>query len=256
MKRGYGWKKDKGGTTDPRFKASWLSPARYMPLSLMPDDLNLWAWAPPAFDQGMFGTCTCNAVPELLEYNMLVNGDPLVTLSRAWLYWLSGVQQGDTSDDGRQLRDVVAAAAASGVVPEEAWTYDKVLQPIPTDLKATRVYANDCGKVDTTVPAMCTALMVGRPFCIGIPVYPQFESDEAAETGHITLPTWGQTPVGQHAMAVFQIQRSGALAGVLNSWGTGWGNQGRCTIPLEYLTKYGSDFWTIRSNTETHDVSS
>jgi len=256
MKRGYGWKPDRKGVDDPKFKASWFSPARYMPLSLMPDDLNLRQWAPPIFDQGLYGTCTCNAVPELLEYNMIVNGLPPTILSRAWLYTLSGELEGDTSDVGRQLRDVVAVAAQQGVVAEEIWPYSNVLQPIDRSLKAPRIFASDFGKVESTVPAMCTALMVGRPFCIGIPVYPQFESDEAAETGNITMPTWGQTPVGQHAMSVFRIQRRAEQASGPNSWGEGWGDRGWFKLPLDYLVKHASDCWTVRSNTESANATS
>ena len=30
-----------------------------------------------------------------------------------------------------------------------------------------------------------------------------------------------------------------------NSWGADWGTNGYGTLPIEYLSQYGSDFWVL-----------
>lgn len=247
--RHYGWKKDADDSRDKKFGLSWFSAARYMPLTFLPDDIDVGPWMPEVMDQGETSTCTCHAVEELLRYNLINNGGQGadVPLSRAYLYEMAGLAEGDTSDDGRQIRDVIKAAAA-GVPPEALWDFDKLCQPIPADVQAkATIRADDYSKVEMSDAGIITALYVGRPFVIGIPVYPAFESDEVAETGQVPMPTWGQTPIGQHAMATYRIQRRAGLAWSQNSWGKGWAVGGRCSFPVEYLKKYATDTWTIRN---------
>ena len=95
-----------------------------------------------------------------------------------------------------------------------------------------------------------TVLQSGYTFTIGVPLFNQFESDEAAETGNIALPSGSL--IGGHEMHVVGADDSLKVIGetgafiVQNSWGPDWGNGGFCHIPYSYFDKTAGewDAWT------------
>lgn len=244
----YGHIPDDEDKRDISFKLSWLSPAKYMPLTFLPDDINLLPWFPPVQDQGQYGTCTAYTTTELLRYNMINNGEPDLPLSIAQLYQDSGLLEGNTSDVGRQIRDVIKTAANKGVVPLSAWGSENMLQPVSPTVYGLVVKAGEYAKVDISDAGILTALYVGRPFAFGVPVYKPFESGEVAETGIVPMPKWGETPVGQHAMPMARAERRANRLTSRNSWRADWGLQGNAVFQFEYIKKFATDPWTILTN--------
>ena len=243
--RSYGYIRD--ARDDRDHKLTLAAPGGEL---LVPDAHDLTAMFPPVMDQGQFGTCTAHGVTAAIRYNLINSDRGDVPLSRAQLYWDSGVIEGNTSDVGRQIRDVIKAIATKGAAREELWGYDKVgLQP-PPELYADAIkhealeycrIVNAAGEIDRA--SINTAIFVGHPVIIGIPVYKAFESDEVAETGIVPMPGALETEIGMHCMLMggYDLQHDR----VMNSWSASWGQAGYCSLPRGYLEKYGSDFWTI-----------
>lgn len=214
--------------------------------------LSVAAWCPPVLNQGNYGTCTGHAVTESMRYDRINNGLPDLALSIPQLYYDSGKIEGDTRDVGRQLRDVIKAAATTGVAPDDLWPYhydhlDTTEPPGNVKLAALQHTVSDYQSIGTDALSTQIALFLGRPVVIGVDLFAQFESDEAAETGVIRMPKPGETSVGAHAMLL--IGRTPDYDIVRNSWGPDWGDHGNCRLPRGYTEAHGFDFWVVFANT-------
>ncbi len=88
----------------------------------------------------------------------------------------------------------------------------------------------------------------GFPFVFGFTVYESFESQQVARTGIVPMPGRAERVVGGHAVVGVGYHGAEKRFIVRNSWGTGWGMKGYCTMPYDYLANpnLAEDFWTIR----------
>ena len=218
---------------------------------VVPDEHSLLDWFCPVMDQGATGTCTVHATTAAYRYNLLDNDLPDEPLSRAQLYWDAGVLENNTADVGRQIRDVVKAAAKTGIAKESLWGFDK-LGTQPT----AEVYADAANqmileyqRVEVNRQAINTAIYIGHPIIIGIPVFSAFESDEVAATGIVPMPRAGETEVGWHSVLLGAYGPQWDIA--MNSWNTWFGlpeRKGFFKLPTAYVPKLGQDLWTIFVN--------
>ncbi len=244
--RGYGCIRDAEDKRDYKFAAP-------VPSFVVPNAHDLTPMFPPVMDQGPYGTCTAHGAIEAMRYIMRNTDQSDVELSRAQLYWDAGVIEGDTSDVGRQIRDVVKALATKGVAREELWGYDKLGQ-MPT----LEVYADAANqvaleyvRVEVDRAAINTAIYMGNPVIIGIDVFKGFEADEAAQTGIIPMPGAFETPTGAHCVLLGAYDPQWDT--FMNSWADWWGlpdKKGYGKLPRGYLEKHGSDLWTIFMRTQ------
>ena len=92
-------------------------------------------------------------------------------------------------------------------------------------------------------------LAEGYPFVFGFTVYESFESQSVADTGVVPMPGSGEAVLGGHCVVAVGYDDSKRQFIIRNSWGTGWGLNGYCLMPYEYLLnpRLASDFWTIRT---------
>ena len=245
----YGWVKD---TPDPRdllFTASPVVAAKPLPKSA-----DLRPGCPPVYDQGQVGSCTANSIAGAFEFaqkkQMLTDFMP----SRLFIYYNERVIEGTVSQDsGAQVRDGIKSVATLGVPPETDWPYDikKFEQKPPA--KAYSDAKNDVvssyARVAQNLSQMQGCLAEGYPFVFGFTVYESFESQSVAETGIVPMPATGESVVGGHCVVAVGYNTTKRVFIIRNSWGTGWGMKGYCTMPFEYLLspQYASDFWTLRS---------
>jgi C1A family cysteine protease len=244
MKRWYGHKKDEKDTHDHKFALSWPSVAPFIPL---PPSVDLEPWCPPVLDQGQTNTCTVHACTEAMRYDYINTNGADLPLSRNFAYHQAGLIEGDTSDDGRQIRDVVKGLATAGVCKEELWPFDEPgsgpSSAANTDASGHKI--TDYQSVAVTAQGVKDALFVGRPVIIGVEVFSAFEED--LPTGIIPIPGMLEGSVGSHCMLA--IGYGNGYIKVRNSWGPDWGAMGNCFLPEQYIEKYGSDFWVINTNT-------
>jgi C1A family cysteine protease len=222
----------------------------------LPPSVDLRSECPPVYDQGQLGSCTANGIGGAIEFDQRKQGTREFTPSRLFIYYNERVIEGTVSQDaGAQIRDGIKAVAKLGAPPETDWPYDisKFTQRPPaqayTDAKQDLVSAY--ARVVQDITQMRGCIAEGFPFVFGFTVYQSFESDSVANTGIVPMPGSHEPVLGGHCVVAVGYDDSKRQFIVRNSWGTGWGLNGYCLMPYEYLInpRLASDFWTIRSVT-------
>jgi C1A family cysteine protease len=260
--RGFGYKKSLQKLKAPIYtpKGKVGDSGTIVP-TVLPPSIDLRSKCPPVCDQGPLGTCTAFATGSALWYDMLKQGLPNASeLSELFIYYISGVLEGDpTIDSGRTPSDVISALASEGAPPESDWPYDTTqfaVKPPPQAyidgqknlLKSYQTVYNE------VIPSlMKISLAEGNPFCIAIVVYESFESANATNTGDIPMPAGynskgngandiTESVLGGHYILVCGFDDNGTIAPhpnmaiCRNSWGPDWGDEGYFYLPYEYLT--------------------
>jgi C1A family cysteine protease len=220
----------------------------------LPPSIDLRAQCPPIYDQGQLGSCTGNGIAGAIEFDQRKQGHHEFVPSRLFIYYNERVMEGTVSQDsGAQIRDGVKSVATLGAPPETDWSYNiaKFAQKPPakaySDAKQDLVTAYS--RVTQDLLQMQGCLADGYPFVFGFTVYQSFEGDAVAQTGVVPMPASGEKVMGGHCVVAVGYDDSQRRFTIRNSWGTGWGMKGYCTMPYEYLLNahLANDFWTIRS---------
>jgi len=248
---GYGWIRDLPDARDFLYAA----PLIRFPEGL-PPSIDLRSECPPIYDQGQLGSCTGNGIAGAVEFDQGKQGSKQFTPSRLFIYYNERVIEGTVNQDsGAQVRDGIKSVATLGVPPETDWPYDiqKFAQKPPPKAysDAKQDVVSSYARVAQNLSQMQGCLAEGYPFVFGFTVYASFESESVAETGVVPMPAPGENVVGGHCVVAVGYNNTKRVFIIRNSWGTGWGMKGYCTMPFEYLLspQYASDFWTLRSVT-------
>lgn len=252
----YGWRRQKPDARDFAFEQ--LVRFKALRTQALPDHVILRRFCSEVTDQGELGSCTANALTNLLEYNECAagrGGAQFKKLSRLFVYYNERVLEGSVSEDsGAELRDGIKVLAAQGVCPEVQWPYvasQFAINPSPACYAAAISYRIHSYYALSTLNDMKSALANGRPFVFGFTVYDSFESDEVAQTGILNMPKTTEQVVGGHAVMAIGYNDKQKRFLIKNSWGKDWGLKGNLagyfTMPYDYLTSpdLASDFWTI-----------
>jgi C1A family cysteine protease len=252
----YGWIRQKPDIRD--FKFEKLVQLKALRVQALPDHIYLRRCCSEVTDQGELGSCTANALTNLLEFNECASGrggPEFKNLSRLFVYYNERVLENSVScDSGAELRDGIKVLAAQGACPEDLWPYVVerfMINPPPACYQAAIPYRIHSYYALRTLHDMRTALANGHPFVFGFSVYDGFESDEVANTGVLNLPGPREQLLGGHAVMAMGYNDKQRRFLVKNSWGRNWGLPGELggyfTIPYDYLTNpdLASDFWTI-----------
>jgi C1A family cysteine protease len=245
MNRKYGWRKDRFDERDYSYEK--ISKAITVPTSV-----NLTKLCSPIEDQGELGSCTANGIVGALEYLENVEKKSFADLSRLFLYYNERVIEGTVrQDSGAMIRDGIKSCATQGVCPESDWPYNIAkFKSKPTKKCYTEAVQYEILSYHriNTLNDMINCLAQGFPFVFGCEVYESFESDTVAKTGTVPMPSHSEQLLGGHCMLAVGYNQSTKRFIVRNSWGTGWGNKGYCTMPFAYLgnTSLTQDNWTIR----------
>ncbi len=246
----YGWRPDLPDQRDYMF-------APRAPVKL-PPAVDMRPQCPPVLDQGQLGSCTANAISSAYEFDQMKQkvAQPFVP-SRLFIYYNERVIEGNVSQDsGATIRDSVKAVASWGAPPETLWPYKitkfAVKPPAKVYTAGKKYEAVKYQRVNQTLQDIQTALAGGFPVVYGFSVYASFETPAVAKSGVVPLPAASEKLLGGHANMLVGYDNSTSRFLSKNSWGTGWGMAGYCTIPYDYLTnpKLATDFWVVRSVTD------
>ena len=221
-------------------------------LAKLPKKTNMTSKFPPVYDQGQLGSCTANAIGAAFEYDQRKEGLEDFMPSRLFVYYNERAIEGTVdSDSGAMIRDGIKSIAKLGVCTETTWPYeitkftDKPTQAAYDEAGAHQalVYRRVLG----TLHQMQGCLASGYPIVFGFSVYESFMGQAVAQSGEVPLPPRGEKLIGGHAVVAVGYDDSIQRFIVRNSWGTGWGKKGYCTMPYGYLTdpQLASDFWAI-----------
>lgn len=179
--------------------------------------------------------------------------------SELFQYYNSRVVDGETDltqDTGASIRSSIMAINEYGMCPESLWPYVNISSNF-SKKPPQNCYTNANGHRSVSYSRLAQDpnqlkawLSAGIPFVCGIMVYDSFMSDAVAVTGAIPNPnTNSESLLGGHAIIICGYDDVAQRFTFQNSWGTGWGRQGRGTLPYSYILNpnLASDFWGIRT---------
>lgn len=231
---------------------------------------------PSILNQGQLGSCTANAVAQCLRADtirqLLAAGKTIEEAynmaelaSRLFLYYLARSTHGMASlDSGTWLRAVFQIINKFGFPAEDAWEYDpdpgpgaKAFRlPAHTAFQAAfdrRAEAKENALVEyrriydtgyERVEAVKRAILAGHLVCFGTDVSKRFTRGDF-DGGNPIKPPVGEEFGGGHAMAWDGF--SGDDLDTVNSWGNGFGMNGRCRMSADYVAwEKTRDVWVVK----------
>jgi len=229
----YGWIPDLPDQRDVAYRAVYRVPPK------LPAKVDLLAGCSPIEDQGNLGSCTANALVGALEFLELKEQQPLLDLSRLFVYYNERVIEHSTrTDAGAMLRDGIKSLAKLGVCAEESWPYvvaQFAKKPNAACYAQAKKHTITSYQRLGTLAEMRACLAEGFPFVFGFSVYESFESTAIARTGTVNLPNPRERLIGGHAVCAVGYDDKSQRFIVRNSWGTGWGQKGYFTMPYAYV---------------------
>ena len=212
-------------------------------------------------DQGQIGSCTANAGTEHFELQVRVKSSevplsyarPSIRLSPLFQYAQERIIEGSfTSDAGADSRTIFKALTTVGCCLESDDPYNTsniFILPTSAQVGEAANFKFQAYHRILDIPTAKTVLTSGYTFTVGMPLFSQFESDQAASNGFIAMPSG--SPIGGHEMHIVGADDSKEVLGqvgsfeVQNSWGEAWGDRGFCWIPYSYFDNVSCewDFW-------------
>lgn len=182
-------------------------------------------------DQDGKGACNGHSTVTGIELDMAVAGKPYVALSAWFVYAIlcGGWDRGSSISESLQL------IQDKGVCPESEVPYGTINPRSLTAKAYVQAARFKCqkGLAITTREEIMSAVLTLRPLNLSI----------AVGNGFNNLSSEGVPPLGRgstnHAVTVFggakRSESGGWLVKMCNSWGTRWGLDGFCWLPLDRL---------------------
>lgn len=199
----------------------------------------------PVLDQGQLGSCGPNAMDSLL-FKAGVGFDA----SRLFTYYETRKLMGTVREDSGVINSqMVQAVHDAGFVPESEWPYRVERFKTKPSAKVVRDAKARAGAkfvaVAVSVADVKTALAQDLPVLVGINVYESFESDAVDKSGDVPMPGADEQLLGGHDVVVVGWDDGAKRFKFKNSWSESWGAKGFGTLPYDYVTGQGSDFWAL-----------
>ena len=213
-------------------------------------------------DQGPIGSCSANAIAQMLRAAMLFDGAPITTdfPARLWLYTLALATEGQLGRDvGTHNATVMDEAAKYGFPKESHWPYDPATFGQKPSVECDRSAYDQREQVRVafhqiteTGSARLTVIRqantAGKLVVFGTAVDP----DEICNYNPGTVldvPKPGKATAG-HAMCVCGYEpdpETGLwIFKIANSWGTGYGDKGFLWMTAKYMAwDETADLWVV-----------
>lgn len=212
-----------------------------------PTVVDLTPLEPPIWNQGRQGSCVGHAVAADVQMQVHKRGVRLAyRVAVRFCYWLGRLFSGDVrKDTGTTARAALKGLDQYGYTFENRCPYnDRDFKTKPSDDAFADAKKHKIGayrRVARTVEAVCAALAEGDPVLLGFPVR-NFKPD-----GRGVIPMPAGEIEGGHEVLIVGYDKRRRLFRVRNSWGTGWGDKGRCWMHFDHVVAESEncDLWTI-----------
>ncbi len=226
--------------------------------STLPPRVDLRKYMTAVEDQSAVNSCTANAIAGAYEYLAKRSLGDAGDISRLFIYYNARQFDGIEGDSGSTITGSISVLQEMGACTETTWPYDPEqvdAEPDETAYSEAQYFLlEDAQEIDVDLEMMKHCLAQGYPFAFGLRLYKSF--DRAGMRGKVPMPNpdieGGRESHGNHAMLCVGYSDAHQVFIVRNSWGEGWGDNGYCFIPYDYLANpdYCFDCWTIRSVSE------
>mmetsp|Transcript_20637 Transcript_20637/g.33703 ORF Transcript_20637/g.33703 Transcript_20637/m.33703 type:complete len:508 (-) Transcript_20637:494-2017(-) len=213
----------------------------------LPGTVDLRRLMTPVEKQGDIGSCTANAVAGAYEYlcNLRARetGDEAGDISRLFIYYVArkwdlmceGRGHHRVKDSGSTIEGAINALVKKGACLEETYPYDPdSCNDTPHSEafdEAVNYKISKCWNIRTDANEFKHVLSKGYPIIFGCKVTKTTFTHERI----ISAPNPSEEITGGHAMLIVGYFESDKMFIVRNSWGEGWGNNGYCYMPYDYI---------------------
>jgi hypothetical protein len=200
-------------------------------------------------DQTITSSCVGQAFSRAVHVRAEVQGLGIPYPSALSIYTLARLEEGkDLLDVGCYPRNAATAMSKRGVCGESHWPFDegRINDPVPWDVLQTSGDALVTGYYRVTGLGAERCALVRRALSSGYPVPYATQVDDQFEeyNGHGEIGAFQGPSHGGHMTCLIGY-RPGAFLGV-NSWGTGWGDDGFYWISDDRIgSSYCSDFYAL-----------
>lgn len=201
--------------------------------------------------QGAWGSCTGHGTVGMLHtfYKRVAGLE--IDFNPYWIwYWGRKANNTQTQNVGAYVRDIFANLVNKGVCENSLW------KPSNFDEKPPRITNKniikfkgykrfDFNKNDFDSIKNDFYYCIGEeklPVGITMAVHKSFEL-YTAKTGQIKLPDGNDPVLGYHWVYVDGVNDRGIT--LVNSWGSGWGKNGECFMPWDYVKRYVVEAWSL-----------
>jgi C1A family cysteine protease len=217
----------------------------------LPEQLDLRVYASPVDNQSALGSCAANALVN--AYELMVRQqfiEKFKDLSRLYVYYHSRYKENTLELDYGVLymKSVLDAVKKYGVCTEKLWPYDIskfTIQPNPdcyADAAKRKILEYNS---IPNVNLIFYSLVEIKPVVFGMTIFDSFmDMDKFYST--VEIPRENELSIGNHAMCIVGYNKISKTYIVKNSFGVGWGDEGYCYIPFEYLDRYGFDYYNFK----------
>lgn len=191
----------------------------------------------PVYDQDIYGMCVAFTLAEVKESEEGKERGQNIRFSPAFIY--GNRRDTDWQGEGMEPREALKALQSDGACPWDMYPiwgdYPKCKAGITQAMRdAAKPYVIKTYARAVTIDELKAAIYHTGPCLLAIPVYESFY--QTGKDGIVPPPS-GKL-LGYHAMMDYgwTTPSMGEYWRVQNSWGTAWGDGGRCQLPLDYFT--------------------
>lgn len=225
----------------------------------LPTRVDLRKWCTEVEDQSSSNSCCANAVAGAYEYlakkEAARTGDDEGDVSRLFIYFVgrkSDMQsrgQGNlkVKDEGMSIQGAINALKAKGACLEREWPFDlEHVNDAPGDdhyAQAMHYKISNGIRIPVDATKMKQCLADGYPFVFGMKLTQRFF--KPGSKGVIATPNLDDPESaahGLHAMLCVGYSEPDKVFIVRNSWGSGWGHNGYCYVPYDYIANADFNF--------------